>query len=109
MKHLPIGSEHRWGERVRVHLPVDVLAEGYASAPGLLKNLSLSGALLRSDHDLRLHTLIGVRIALRSQDSDSCLVRARVSRKPVHGVGIEWCEFAPAVVKDWLRLPEARR
>lgn len=108
MVHLPIGSEHRWGERVRVHLPVDVLEDGHDSMPGYLKNLSLSGALLKSSQDLHLHAWIGVRIALPSQTSESCLVEARVSRKPAHGVGIEWCEFAPAIVKDLLRLPSGR-
>ena len=101
--HLPIGSEHRWGERVRVDLPVHVLEEGRAAVPGYLKNLSLSGALLQSSHDLHLYTLIGVRIERPSPSADACVVKARVSRKPAHGIGIEWCEFAPAVVKDLLR------
>ncbi len=103
MVHLPIGSEHRWGERVRVDLPVHVLEEGHDAVPGTLKNLSLSGALLKSNQDLRLHSLIGVRIERPPPLADACVVKARVSRKPAHGIGIEWCEFAPAVVKDWLR------
>jgi hypothetical protein len=28
MMHLPIGAEHRWGERVRVDLRVDMLEDG---------------------------------------------------------------------------------
>jgi len=91
-----------------VDLPVVVLEDGQASVGGFLKNLSLSGALLKSSHDWDLHALIGVRIALPSSSSDSCLVKARVSRKPGHAVGIEWCEFAPAIVKDLLRLPSGR-
>lgn len=105
MVHLPIGPEHRWGERVRVDLPVDVLEDGRAAVGGYLKNLSLSGALLKSSHDLHLHALIAVRIEFPSPSANSCVVKARVSRKPGHGIGIEWCEFAPAVVKDLLRLP----
>lgn len=108
MAHLPIGSEHRWGERVRVNLPVDVLENGHAAAGGHLENVSLSGALLTSSHDLRLYALIGVRIELPSPSADSCVVQAWVSRKPAHGVGIEWCEFAPAVVKAVLRSPSVR-
>jgi hypothetical protein len=106
--HLPLGSEHRWGERIRVDLPVDVLEVGRAEVRGHLKNLSLSGALLQSSHDLHLHALIEVRIARASTSADAYVVRARVSRKPTHGVGIEWCEFAPPVVKDLLRLPSGR-
>ena len=103
MVYLPLGSEHRWGERVRVDLRVEVFEDGHASVGGLLKNLSLSGALLNSSHDWRLNALIGVRIALPPPSSESRLVKARVSRKPVHGVGLEWCEFAPTIVKDLLR------
>jgi len=105
MSHLPFGSEHRWGERIRVNLPVVVLVDGRTGVGGQVNNLSLSGALLQSDHDLPLYALIGVQIDLPSQAGDSCVVRARVSRKPAHGVGIEWCEFAPAVVKELLRSP----
>ena len=106
--HLPPGSEHRWGERIRLDLPVEVLEEGRAEVGGHLKNISLSGALLQSGVDLRLHALIGVRIARASSTADSHVVKARVSRKPSHGVGIEWCEFAPPAVKNWLRLPTGR-
>ena len=103
--HLPFGSEHRWGNRVRVEVPVDVLETGRDAVPGCLKNLSLSGALLRSSHDLNLNALIGIRIDLPTASADSCVVKARVSRKPGRDIGIEWCEFAPGVVKDLLRLP----
>jgi hypothetical protein len=108
MLQLPVGSEHRWGERVRMDLPVVVLEEGRAAVGGYLKNVSLSGALLRSTHDLRLYALIGVRMVLPLSMNDSCVVKARVARKPGNGIGIEWCEFAPAVVKDLLRLPSGR-
>jgi hypothetical protein len=108
MVHLPNGSEHRWGERVRMDLPVHVLEDGRAAVAGHLKNISLSGALLKSSHDLHLHTLIGVRIERPPPSATSCVVKARVSRKLGHGIGIEWCEFAPAVVKDLLRLPSGR-
>jgi hypothetical protein len=102
--HLPIGTEHRWGERVRMDLPVGVLADGRAAESGYLKNLSLSGALLKSTEDLPLNALIGVRIEFPSSSANSCVVKARVSRKPVHGIGVEWCEFAPTVVKELLRF-----
>ena len=64
MVYLPLGAEHRWGERVRVDLRVEVLEDGQDSVGGLLKNLSLSGALLNSSHDWRLNALIGVRMVL---------------------------------------------
>lgn len=105
MLQLPVGAEHRWGERVRVDLPVQVLEEEHRAVSGYLRNLSLSGALLRSNHDWRLYAAIGIRIVLPSSLADSCVVKARVARKPGNGIGIEWCDFAPAIVKDLLRLP----
>jgi hypothetical protein len=108
MPQLPVGSEHRWGERIRVDLPVFVLMEGMAVTGGLVRNLSLSGALLKSTADPPLHALIGVRIENASPAAPSGVIKARVSRKPGHGIGIEWCEFAPLAVKELLRLPSGR-
>jgi len=73
-----------------------------------MKNLSLSGALMRSDCDLRLHTLIGARIELPPPSPRDVVVKAHVSRKLKESVGIEWCEFAPNIVKDLLRSPSVR-
>jgi hypothetical protein len=103
MDRLPTGSEHRWGERIRVNLAVDVLLDGNAAMRGYVKNLSLSGALLKSTADLPLHALIAVRIEVAPPAKDTCLIKARVCRKPGHAIGIEWCEFAPPAVKDLLR------
>jgi hypothetical protein len=106
--HLPIGTEHRWGERVRVDLPVNVLMDEHAAEGVHLKNLSLSGAFLKTSHDWPLNALIAVRIEFPSCSTDTCVVKARVSRKPAHGIGVEWCEFAPTVVKELLRSPASR-
>jgi hypothetical protein len=73
-----------------------------------MKNLSLSGAFMTSDCDLRLHTLIEVRIELEPPSPRVCVVKAHVSRKLKEGVGIEWCDFAPTIVKDLLRSPSVR-
>jgi hypothetical protein len=108
MAHLGNGLEHRWGERIRVNIPVHVSAAALARVDGCMKNLSLSGALMKSDSDLRLHTLIEVRIDLPPPSPRVAVVKAHVSRKLKEGVGIEWCEFAPTVVKDLLRSPSVR-
>jgi len=108
MAQLGNGLEHRWGERVRVNIPVRVSAPAVESVDGCMKNLSLSGALMKSDCDLRLHTLIEVRIELLAPSPRAALVKAHVSRKLKKGIGIEWCEFAPNIVKDLLRTPSAR-
>jgi hypothetical protein len=56
--------EHRCGERIRMDMPVRVSAEEIAGILGCLRNLSLSGALLRIDANLRLNALIEVSVEL---------------------------------------------
>jgi PilZ domain len=102
MAYLGNGLEHRWGERVRVNIPVRVQT-AWSEADGCMKNLSLSGALLRSDCDLHLHSLIEVSIPLPAPSSRTAVIKAHVSRKFKEGVGLEWYEFAPSVIKDLVR------
>jgi hypothetical protein len=99
------GKESRWGDRVRVNIPVQVSAKALAGADGCMKNLSLSGALVKSDVDLGLHALIHVSIKMPPPSQRAAAITAYVSRKVKDGVGVEWCEFAPGVVKDLLRSP----
>jgi hypothetical protein len=105
MAHRWHGKESRWGERVTVNIPVQVSADAFAGADGCMKNLSLSGALMKADVDLRLHSLIEVSIKMPSQSQSAEAITAYVSRRVKEGVGVEWCEFAPSVVKDLLRSP----
>ena len=99
------GKESRWGDRVRVNIPVQVSVNAWWGADGCMKNLSLSGALVKSDVDLGLNTLIKVSIKMSSPSQRAEAITAYVSRKAGEGVGVEWCEFAPSVVKDLLRSP----
>jgi hypothetical protein len=105
MAHRWQGKEGRWGERVKVNIPVQVWADALAGADGCMKNLSLSGALVKADVDLGLHSLIEVSIKMPSPSQRAEAITAYVSRRVKEGVGIEWCEFAPTVVKDLLRSP----
>ena len=105
MAHRWHGKESRWGERVNVNIPVQVSADALDGADGCMKNLSLSGALMKADVDLRLHSLIEVSIKMPSSVPRAEAITAYVSRKVKEGVGLEWCEFAPSVVKDLLRSP----
>jgi hypothetical protein len=102
------GLEHRWGERVRVNIPVHVTAAALPGVDGCMMNLSLSGAFMKSKCELRIHALIEVRIELPPPSPRGAVVKAHVSRRFDEGVGIEWCEFAPSVVKDLLRSPSVR-
>jgi PilZ domain len=98
------GKEGRWGDRVGVNIPVQVSANA-STADGCMKNLSLSGALVKANVDLGLHAIIQVSIKMPPPSQRAAAVAAYVSRKAKEGVGVEWCEFAPSVVKDLLRSP----
>jgi hypothetical protein len=101
-------EESRWGDRVKVNIPVHVSASAAAGAVGYMENLSLSGAFVKADVRLGLHSLIEVSITIPSSSRRTETVTAYVSRKVNAGIGIEWCEFAPSVVKDLLRSPSIR-
>jgi hypothetical protein len=87
-----------------VNIPVRVEANQVAGANCRMQNLSLSGALMTSDSDLRLNTLIEVSIALPPPSTRTAVIKALVSRKFKHDVGIEWYEFAPNIIRDLLRF-----
>ena len=45
--------EHRWGERVGVDIPVRITGHPFTVRTGRLSNLSVSGAFIRADVDVR--------------------------------------------------------
>jgi hypothetical protein len=99
------GNGLRWGQRISVDIPVQVAAEGSPATHGYLRNISLSGALMEPDRELRLHAYIELSIEFSEARRSPARVMARVTRKFKDTVGVEWCEFAPSAVKDLLRSP----
>jgi PilZ domain len=88
-----------------VDIPVQVAAVGSPTIHGPLNNLSLSGALVTTDHALPLHAYIEISIGPLETRHGAVRVMARVTRNLEGGVGVEWCEFAPSAVTDLLRSP----
>jgi hypothetical protein len=99
------GNGQRWSRRIAVDMPVQVAADGSPTIRGHLKNLSLSGALLTTDHALRLHAYVEISIELLETGHGAVRIMARVTRNVEGGVGVEWCEYAPSAVTDLLRSP----
>jgi hypothetical protein len=83
------GKDSRWGDRVRVNIPVRVSASALTGADGCMKNLSLSGALVKADVDLGLRALVQVSIKIPSPSQRTAAITA--------------CEYAPSVIKELLR------
>lgn len=101
--------EHRWGERVRVDLPVRITAHPFTVRHGRLTNLSVSGAMIKADFELRV--LSRIQIVIEMPHKTRCEapnIAAYVTRSTKGGVGIEWCEFSPGMVGELLAGLAAR-
>jgi hypothetical protein len=95
--------EHRWGERVGVDLPVRITAHPFVVRHGRIVNLSVSGASIKADFDVRLLARIQVVIEMpHKMRNEAPSVAAYVTRISKTSIGIEWCEFSPRVVSDLL-------
>lgn len=101
MPHLWSENEQRWGERFSVNVPVVVAAPTVGKVNGRLKNISLSGALIRADINLPLNSLI--EVGLMPPTRIGVVLNAQITRKLGEDLGIEWCDFAPNAVKELLR------
>lgn len=102
--------EHRWGERVPLSIPVRLTGYPFSVRVGRLTNLSVSGAQIKADFEVRLLSRIHVAIELPQRSKhEAPTITAYVTRKFRDGIGIEWCEFAPNAVGELLRSAAARR
>jgi hypothetical protein len=96
--------DHRWGRRVQVDFAVRVATHRFAVRDGRLIDLSVSGALIEADLDARVLSRIQVVLLLPAYPRhEAPTVEAYVARKHRHGIGVEWCEFAPRAVRELLR------
>jgi hypothetical protein len=101
--------EHRWGERVGVDLPVRITGHPFSVRNGRLHNLSVSGAFIKVDYDLRLLSRIQVAIEMPQRSKhEAPVLAAYVARKYKDGIGVEWCEFAPTPIPQLLYSFSAR-
>lgn len=85
--------EHRWGERVAVQMTVELSCGASPPVTGSLENVSSSGAFVRTEGRRPPRGPIEVILGGRS-------LPAYVVRETARGVGIEWCEFAPRMVRE---------
>ena len=88
--------EHRWGERFPVRAAIRLHCAKWDAA-GYLNDASLSGAFVHTRLLVAPWTqveleLLGIRI------------EAYVVRVAPDGLGIEWTEFAPSVIRELLSL-----
>lgn len=95
--------EHRLGTRVPTSLPVRLVRARAALAHGRMLNASSSGAYIETSASLRLLARIDVVWGPECPDRAQCPgVPAYVARVGPSGVGVEWLEFAPAMIRALL-------
>jgi hypothetical protein len=96
--------EHRWGERLEVNIPVQVIClHPRLDGNGVLVNLSISGGLITVDLSLRTLSLLQIVVAAVPWTKDSPTLSAYVTRTHGDRVGVEWSAFAPRGVIETLR------
>jgi hypothetical protein len=96
-----INMEHRWGGRRRLLLRVRICGSRQAAALGWLTDVSLSGAYVRTTARLTIMSLIYIQLDERDDggpELQPLQLPARVVRHGPTGIGLEWQEFASAML-----------
>ena len=102
--------EHRWGERIKVDLPVQIAAPPLSLRAARLSNLSLSGACIQADFELRALSRVEVIIVVPFRPgAEASKITAYVTRSNKNGTGVEWCEYAPPAVSELMQALSAGR
>lgn len=82
------GIDHRWGSRFPTGITTELRNERGEQHEGVVLNVSLSGALIRTTLSPRLMS----RLYVHSPLDPSTWTEAFVVRKDDRGLGIEWVE-----------------
>jgi hypothetical protein len=90
--------EHRWGERLKIALPVRIRAACGLVGTGLIVNFSVSGAFIATTLPVTLLSQVRVsygpgRRARRLMDIGHSTFEAQVVRQNAAGFAVEWCDF----------------
>jgi PilZ domain len=102
--------EHRWGQREQIDLPIHITGTTCDTIAGRLSDLSLSGAFIEVDMDVRVLCRLHVAtIVPRPLAPNTVSLYAHVIRKEYRGVGVEWSSFAPATYRALIDLASRRR
>jgi len=92
--------EHRWGRRITVEIPIQMVAQGSLRS-GLVANLSVTGALIKADYQLRMLTRVQIFFESPTRpQKDALILAAYVTGNYRHGIGVEWSELASRSVTE---------
>jgi hypothetical protein len=93
-------TEHRWGQRVTLEVPVRLYVDDRALGRGVLRNASISGGLIETALEISLYTNLVVSLPIMSDvTTGSHELAASVVRQAPGGFAVEWRDMAcPAIV-----------
>jgi hypothetical protein len=100
--------EHRWGQRVKLNVPVHLATPSGAGSPARLRDASISGGFLETGLELPVGAKVSVVLLVGSGTARRAVeVPACVTRKAAGGVGIEWRDMASPPILALLRASGA--
>jgi hypothetical protein len=91
--------EHRWGERLKVALPVRIRGACGLVGTGLVINFSVSGALIATSLPAALLSRVRISFQLSRPARRSAIqfgnwtFEGQVVRRNGGGFAVEWCDF----------------
>jgi hypothetical protein len=102
--------EHRWGQRVTLEVPVRLYFDDAALGRGLLRNVSISGALIETSLEIPVFSNLVVALAeIGAAKLQIHELAATVVRRLPAGLAVEWRDMAcPAVVALMERITGKR-
>lgn len=99
MVRAPNPMEHRWGHRIQLEVPVTLGVDGQALGRGVLRNASISGALIETSLELPVYTHLLVRLAGSNPAATAAPLHACVVRNEPCRLAVEWHDMAcPQIV-----------
>jgi hypothetical protein len=100
----PSLQERRWGNRIAIDLPVRLGFARGGSAPGRMRDASISGALIECAVELPTFTQLRVEILADAVSlPEPILLAARVVRAEHPCIGVEWRDVPPPELEILLR------
>ncbi len=102
-------SGHRWGRRICLEVPVRLELGGRPMGHGLLRNVSISGALIETALELPVFTnLVVVLPTSREAATSSASLAACVVRRQVATFAVEWRDMACQPIVELLEKYSGR-
>jgi len=97
--------EHRWGERIKVDIPVQVSVPPLIIGTGRVLDVSISGAWISGHFQLQplARAFVVFELSLGGV-REPVPIPCFVARVRPEGIGVEWRELAPQIVSDLIVL-----